>query len=206
MQSDFEIINTGIEVLELCRKPSKEQELIGDIIQQLVQQLESKHSSIDKIQIEADIEQHNLEEILRKDNPLLAQLWKDNTFFNTKITDQNPRIFEAYYIIKAEEEENKKRIIFYYVEPRPALQRTDYYIFTPDWVTILRVPQSELGPGVLGVAYIGLGLVKILNTLYGDDFVEVQKHELLHIKYPNKSEGEIRQQTKQELGYATKYQ
>ena len=206
MKADLEIFNTRIEVLELCRKPSRDQELIGDIIQELVLQLGSEFSLIDKVEIEADLEQQNLEEILRQDNPLLAELWKNNEFFDTRITDQDSRIFEAYYIKKAEEEENKKRIIFYYVEPRPAFNRTDYYIFTPDWVTILKVPQSELGPGVLGVAYIGIGLVKILNTLYGDDFVEVQKHELLHIKYPNKSEGEIRQQTKQELGYATKYQ
>ena len=204
MQSNLEIFNTGIEVLELCRKPSKDQELIGDIIQQLVMQLESEFSLIDKVEIEADLEQQNLEEILRQDNPLLAELWKNNDFFDSRIIEQDPRIFESYYSQK--EEEEKRKVIFYYIEPRPALQRTDYYIFTPDWVTILRVPQAELGPGVLGVAYIGLGLVKILETLYGSDLQEVKKHELLHIKYPNKSEWEIRQQTKQELSYATKYQ
>ena len=205
MKADLEIFNTRIEVLELCRKPSRDQELIGDIIQELVLQLGSEFSLIDKVEIEADLKERSLEEILRRDNPVLAELFGKNTFFDSKAIEQDSRVFEAYYSAK-EEEEKKRQIIYYYIEPRPIQKRVDYYIFTPDWATILRVPEAELGPGVLGVAYIGLNLIKILNTLYGDDFVEVKKHELLHLRYPQKSEWEIRQQTKQELGYATKYQ
>ena len=63
-----------------------------------------------------------------------------------------------------------------------------------------------MGPGVLGLAYTGMGLVKILDSLHGADYDEVLKHELNHIKYPNKSEWEIRYMTKQEMGGCCKYQ
>lgn len=197
----LDFFNSGLEVIELLRKPTKEQEQISDIIQQLVAGLDSSYSLMDKIEIESELQENSLEDMLRKDNSLLASLWEHESFINDHLLPFDEQIL-AYY----QELEEKKTIIFYYVEPKPAKQRVDYYIFTPDWVTILRVPQSELGAGVLGVAYIGLNLVKILETLYGADFREVKKHELLHLKYPQKSEREIRQQTKQELSYQTRYQ
>lgn len=191
--------NTGFEVIELFRNQTEEQDIIGDLIQQLVSNLPS-YSLIDKIEIEADFEQGSLEEMLRKDNPLLANLWEHESFVNNNILPWDA--VQKYY----EELEKKKGIIYYYVEPKPAQKRVDYYIFNQDWVTILRVSQAELGPRVLGIAYIGKGLIKILDILYGDDFVEVKKHELLHIQYPQKSEAEIRQMTKQAMGYQTRYQ
>ena len=73
-------------------------------------------------------------------------------------------------------------------------------------MTIIRAPKEELGDGVLGVAYLGMNVIKILDTLYGDDLVEVKKHELLHLQHPYQSESWIRQRTKMELGFQTKYQ
>jgi hypothetical protein len=107
-------------------------------------------------------------------------------------------------------EDKKKGIGIYYYAPSGNKKRDDekegFHVYTPSGITIQRVPQVELGNGVLGVAYIGLNLIKILDTLYGTDFEEVKKHEVLHHQYPSMSEGWIRNKTKEEMPYGTKYQ
>jgi hypothetical protein len=107
-------------------------------------------------------------------------------------------------------EDKKKGIGIYYYAPSSSKKKEEakegLYVYTPSGLSVLRVPQSELGNGVLGVAYIGLNLIKILDTLYGTDFEEVKKHEILHHQYPSMSEGWIRNKTREELPYATKYQ
>lgn len=108
-------------------------------------------------------------------------------------------VFDAYmnYL------ENKRVVIYY---EKPDIKHDGrYYIFEPDSVRVVRASAAEMGNGVLGLAYTGMGLVKILDTLHGADYDEVLKHELNHVKYPNKSEWEIRRMTKQELGGNCKY-
>lgn len=105
-------------------------------------------------------------------------------------------------------EDKKKGISVYYYSPKKKSEedKEGFYVYTPSGLTVQRASESELGKGVLGVAYIGLNLIKILDTLYGKDFEEVKKHEVLHHQYPNMPEGWIRKKTSEELPYQTKYQ
>ncbi|MFH0978409.1 MAG: hypothetical protein V1837_03850 [Candidatus Woesearchaeota archaeon] len=80
-----------------------------------------------------------------------------------------------------------------------------FFVYTPAGITIMKVSQAQLGHGVLGVAYPGAGVIKIADHLFGLDFEEVKKHEVLHIMYPFLTEFEIRQKTKSELPFETRY-
>ena len=105
-------------------------------------------------------------------------------------------------------EDKKKGISVYYYSPTKKSEegKEGFYVYTPAGISVQRASESELGKGVLGVAYIGLNLIKILDTLYGKDFEEVKKHELLHHQYPTMPEKWVRQKTSEELPYQTKYQ
>jgi hypothetical protein len=105
-------------------------------------------------------------------------------------------------------EDKKKGISVYYYSPTKKSEedKEGFYVYTPAGISVQRASESELGRGVLGVAYIGLNLIKILDTLYGKDFEEVKKHEVLHHQYPTMPEGWIRKKTSEELPYQTKYQ
>ena len=105
-------------------------------------------------------------------------------------------------------EDKKKGFGVYYYSPTKKREegREGFYVYTPAGISVQRASESELGRGVLGVAYIGLNLIKILDTLYGKDFEEVKKHELLHHQYPTMPEGWVRKKTSEELPYQTKYQ
>jgi hypothetical protein len=80
-----------------------------------------------------------------------------------------------------------------------------FFVYTPGGITIVRVPQAQLGHGVLGVAYVGHGLIKIADHLFGLDFEEVKKHEIIHLTYPFLTEYEVRQKTKSELPFTPRY-
>ncbi len=101
-----------------------------------------------------------------------------------------------------------KTSIYYYKVPKSKIfgvEENEYYIFSPSWVTVLRASQAELGDNVLGLAYPGLKLVKILDCLCGNDYKEVLQHELNHIFFPHMSEQDIRYMTKRELPFYTRY-
>ncbi|MBI2675242.1 MAG: hypothetical protein HYX24_02195 [Candidatus Aenigmarchaeota archaeon] len=99
--------------------------------------------------------------------------------------------------VNLEAEQEKKAINYnYYV---PLLQMA--YM----GVVIRRVPRWHLGYGVLGRAFPFYGLVEIAQDLYGKDFEEVKTHELMHIKYPDRPENEIRQMTKVALPFQPRW-
>ena len=95
-----------------------------------------------------------------------------------------------------------ERFLRPYYLPR---NRVSYYqsfaVYTPAGAAIQRVSQAALGAGVLGRAFPGLGVIQILDTLYGQEFQEVMKHEVNHILYPFLTEHQIRQKTRQELPF-----
>ncbi|MFH1510617.1 MAG: hypothetical protein ABIF10_02910 [Candidatus Woesearchaeota archaeon] len=104
--------------------------------------------------------------------------------------------------------EKKPRIAPYYLPARyyPVPKQEDYFfVYAPGGITLIRVPQSQIGHGVLGVAYPGKKLIMIADHLQGLDFEEVKKHEILHILYPNLTEQEVRQRTRIELPFDTRY-
>jgi hypothetical protein len=72
-------------------------------------------------------------------------------------------------------------------------------------INIVKVPKTILGENVLGQAIPSLGLVQIRDDLYGDSFEEVKHHELNHCNYPNLSEWQIRQKTKNELPFEPRF-
>ncbi len=112
------------------------------------------------------------------------------------------------YLAEIYKDEKKKVMVYYYVSPKSGEKEHEegFYVYTPSGLKVVRASQTELGQGVLGVAYIGLGLIKILDSLYGLDYQEVLKHEVLHHQYPHESESSIRKMTMNELPFQTKYQ
>jgi len=112
------------------------------------------------------------------------------------------------YAAELYRDEKKRVIVQYYVSPETAEKKHEegFYVYTPSGLHVVRASQAELGSGVLGVAYIGMGLIKILDTLQGQDYKEVLKHEVLHHQYPHESERAIRQRTVNELPFPTSYQ
>ena len=112
------------------------------------------------------------------------------------------------YRFRLYNDEKKKIVVEYYISPETKEQKREegFYVYTPSGLRVERASQTELGSGVLGVAYIGLGLIKILDTLYGQDYHEVLKHEVLHHRYPHESESAIRKMTMNELPFPTSYQ
>ncbi len=82
----------------------------------------------------------------------------------------------------------------------PKREKSEYGLFLPSGVTVSRVPQSVLGNGVLGRAFIYSNHIEILESLMGHEYFEVLTHEVLHILHPEKKEPEIRQITRNYLG------
>jgi hypothetical protein len=195
----FSKFDSGLELEEFSNTTTEEQTQIRSIVEKLheLSQPENILNGTHTVDVEEELE---LEKLLH--NPTKFDF--DEPF--TVLSENQTIELEEYYQELIEEEEEKKTVIYYYVQERPQEKRADYYIFTPDWVTIMRVPQQELGNGVLGVAYLGTNVIKILDTLHGQDFVEVKKHEILHLQYPNQSESWIRRRTAAELPFETKYQ
>lgn len=99
---------------------------------------------------------------------------------------------------------NDKRFGFIYYElPKKKPEAATYfYASDMDGVTIRRVPQSVLGPNVLGRAFVFAKYIEILDTLHGADYEEVKTHEILHVKYPFEPEEKIRERTRALVPYA----
>jgi hypothetical protein len=103
-------------------------------------------------------------------------------------------LFEnTYYVYLRKKEENNESE--HYKQPQK-----DYGLFIPTGVVVRRVPQSIIGDGVLGRAFIHSNYIEILDSLLGDEYMEVLTHEVLHIMYPEKRELEIRQMTRNYVG------
>ena len=206
MQTKAWSFENGLEVFKISKRDDSEQDRLHQIIEELILLGDKNYGLEDDVElprasIKDDIQ---LESIVVEGEDAGELESIAAAIEEASILMQFAEVEEYYR--KQEEEEDDKTVIYYYVDHKPELKRTNYYIFTPDWVTIVRAPESELGRGVLGIAYIGSNLVKVLDTLHGDDFKEVLRHELLHIQYPAATEGWIRQRTKQEMLFPTKYQ
>jgi len=155
-----------------------------------------------------------LDEIIEKDNEELMNYIMPASFqayyelLSETEEPEKPEIINPEEMIEELSEKRKegeKPVAYYYVTQSNNSRYQEFYVFTPSWVTVLRVPQSELGESVLGVAYPYLGLIKILEGLTGTDFLEVKKHELNHVYFPWMSEDMIRFMTKNELPFNTRY-
>lgn len=79
------------------------------------------------------------------------------------------------------------------------------YIFVPPGVIVKRMNQNELGYGTLGIAIKSLGLIGVLETLYGNDFNEVLMHESIHLENWDATESWVRQETKQRCDFETRF-
>ncbi len=138
--------------------------------------------------------------------PSLDHVLQENNNYPTldRVIDEYPEILQYaaanIYRVERFEQYNENTIYSYFSQ-----ENESYYLFTPDWVTVVRASQAELGHGVLGLAMPGTNVIKILDTLYGNDYVEVKQHELLHIFFPHKSEPEIRKMTPWHLNFLPKF-
>ena len=104
--------------------------------------------------------------------------------------------------------EKKPVLVYYYVPPHNTYSREknhEMYVFTPTAFTVLRASQAELGHNVLGTAYPGRGLIKVLDTLHGLEFVEVLRHEINHLTFPMLTEDAIRYMTRNQLPFESRY-
>jgi len=116
----------------------------------------------------------------------------------------------AYYIENDPEflfrkpKEEKTEPSNYVTEPEDyPVQKPDVTLSMPS-LPIQRVPSHILGNGVLGRCYVGTTLIQIRDDLYGDDFNEVDIHELKHALNPYLQEYYVRFWTRAMLGN-TKY-
>ena len=98
----------------------------------------------------------------------------------------------------------EKKFGFIYYESPKKKSQPEIYFYTGDaeGVIIRRVPQSVLGPNVLGRAFVFAKYIEILETLQGIDYEEVKTHEILHVRYPFEPEEKIRERTRATVPYA----
>ena len=131
-----------------------------------------------------------------------VQLKKDSEEEEQNLTEL-PQ--STYQIMKEEEEKIRKFAPKYTLHKKNPLLYEFNYTFVPEGAQVKRVPQTLLGYGVLGMAFPGLKLIYVLETLQGNDFDEVLKHERNHILHPWMTEQQIRFKTKNELYYTPRY-
>lgn len=123
------------------------------------------------------------------------------------ITNDQKEIEETRQMLNKIEIVLPKRPLYYY---DPKKKSASYkYSFSGysygNGTIIKKVPQAVLGANVLGRAFPGLNYVEILESLNGNDYEEVKRHELNHINYPHLTEYEVRERTRQELPFAPRY-
>ena len=93
-----------------------------------------------------------------------------------------------------------------YYQPHSAkVEYDNSYVCNMNGIQVRRLPGPSMGHGVLGRAWLGTNTVEILDTLYGNDFLEVLLHEINHLNNPYLSESEIRQKTKREVWFQPRY-
>ena len=97
------------------------------------------------------------------------------------------------------------QVYYNYISPSKRKEIAANYTFTPTNVQIFRVPQTVLGYNVLGCAFLGTNVIYIRDTLYGDQFEEVKRHEINHIVNPFMTECQIRSKTKAELPFEASF-
>ncbi len=111
------------------------------------------------------------------------------------------QLSEDTYYVYARKREERERDSNYNPQRHDA-QEKDYGLFIPTGVVVRRVPQNILGNGVLGRAFIHQDYIEVLDSLMGNEYMEVLTHEVFHIMYPEKREAEVRQMTRNCCGNA----
>ena len=92
-----------------------------------------------------------------------------------------------------------------YIAPSKRKELAAQYTFIPSNVQVFRVPQTMLGYNVLGCAFLGQNVIYIRDTLHGNEFEEVKRHEINHILHPWMTESQIRLKPKQELPFDARF-
>ena len=118
------------------------------------------------------------------------------------ITEEEIKIKEEH--IK-KESDKIQRVLYYYSMGSNNRGNSVYYWYTPNGIQIIKVPQSQLGDNVLGMAFTTQNVIMILDSLTGLEFEEVKRHELNHIFYPHLNEWHIRDKTRMELPWPARY-
>ncbi|MEM3374124.1 MAG: hypothetical protein QXE31_02790 [Candidatus Woesearchaeota archaeon] len=179
---------------------NRDNSLLEEILEELVKEktIVFKNNNF----LEENLEEKTLQEKISKLN---------NTVFiieEEKLDDKRIFLYEffpnTYYVYlkrkiteddKKEQNKNNKKL------NEDIYGSFGYFsLFVPTGVIVNRVPQSVLGNGVLGRAFIYSNYIEILDSLVGNEYIEVLTHEVLHILYPEKKEMEIRMITRNYLG------
>ncbi|MBN2422055.1 hypothetical protein JXB41_02415 [Candidatus Woesearchaeota archaeon] len=102
----------------------------------------------------------------------------------------------GYYVYRRRDNRKENRVYEHKTKPEENKKDNFTYSFSPTGIIVRSVPEHILGVGVLGRAFIHSNYIEILDTLMGQDYVEVLTHEILHIKMPHYSEMKIREITR----------
>ncbi len=115
------------------------------------------------------------------------------------------KVYIEYYLDR--NKTNKIGLVYSYVTYNKKREVVDhnFYVSLPSGAIVLRVPKSALEENVLGTAEIGTRVIRILDSLEGDEFLEVLYHEAMHLKYPNAQESEIRNMVSKTLPFKPKF-
>ncbi len=168
------------------------------LTQSRLQEVEEKHPADDIL----------FEEVNQKDKELgLEEVLEDEESRNRFEHKLKRKINLKGYYHAFDPEQQKGILAVYYELPDEQKKKNvaDYFLLSPGSIKLIRATQGELGEGVLGVAYPGLGLIKVLDSLYGTDFDEVYRHEVNHILLPSMPERDIRNLTASQCSYQCKY-
>ncbi len=92
----------------------------------------------------------------------------------------------VYYTYSREQRNKAKKI----KEPK------HQNLYVPTGVIVRRVPSHILGTGVLGRAFLHQNYIEILESLMGNNYIEVLTHELLHLEHSHYGEMKIRMMTR----------
>jgi hypothetical protein len=139
--------------------------------------------------------------IERKDQIDLEKIAKSKIQVNTDLDNEKvPKVLlyeisENIYCVYRREKDDKDETMKY-IEIKEDEKDKFVYNFIPTDIIVRKVPEHVLGVGILGRAYVHLKYIEILDTLIGNDYVEVLTHEILHIQLPHYSETKIRLTTR----------
>ncbi|MBI2672910.1 hypothetical protein HYX19_01500 [Candidatus Woesearchaeota archaeon] len=154
-----------------------------------------------------------LEQILKEKISVV----KGDGSLESKLTDNKDLLLQAerylggnkFYIEYYNDriQKNNAGLVYYHVSynKKREVASHNFYVSLPSGAIVLRVPQSILGENVLGTAEIGTNIIRILDSLEGDEFLEVLYHESMHLKHPNAPEYEVRNMVSKTLPFQPKY-
>jgi len=150
------------------------------------------YTTIDKIVNNREIsnkEKDNLSSIFRKEFD-----YRIKNYVNEYNSQNNTNLQNLSDIIENEDVEN---LIFN--KPKKYYSTLDDVVFPMEEYfkgkfkgNIKYSTKEEMGFGILGKAWIGTGLIEVLDSLYGKEKSSTIVHEIIHMLYPDKDESEVR--------------